>query len=113
MKIRFWCYLCWDSAKCNFISNCFGVQGGKEKPLLVEKYNLYKGGLDTADSYWSRYLVGFRHYKWTRAVVFALIKVALVNSLLIFRSINYEEKISQRKFIEEIIISHLNKMNKE
>ena len=86
---------------------------GKEKSLLVEKYNLYKGGLDTADSYWSRYLVGFRHHKWTRTVGFALIKVALANSLLIFRSMNYEEKISQREFMEQIIISHLNKINKK
>jgi len=103
----------WDSAKCNFISNCFSVSN-TEKPSLIEKYNIYKGGLDTADAYWNKYLVGFRHYKWTRAVVFALIKIALVNSYLIYKSLNPEEekKVSQRHFMEKIILTHIKNIKK-
>ena len=70
--------------------------------------------MDTADAYWNKYLVGFRHYKWTRAVVFALIKIALVNSYLIYKSLNPEEekKVSQRHFMEKIILTHIKNIKK-
>ena len=96
----------WDSVKCNFISNYFNADLEGTKPSLVVKYNKYKGGVDLADSHWSRYLASFRNYKWTKAAVFALLKIALVNSYLIFNH-NQEKKISQRLFIEKIILGYL------
>ena len=95
----------WDNSKCNFISNCFGA-GKKEKPEAVISYNKYKGGIDIADSYWARYLVNFRNYKWTQASFFALFKIIIVNSMLIYNNISGENKISQRKYLEEILFSY-------
>ena len=71
---------------------------------MVAQYNKFKGGVDIADSHWSRYLPTFRNYKWTRAVIFALLKMALVNSFIIFNSLKMEKTISQRSYIERIVL---------
>ena len=82
-----------------------------KKPNLVAQYNKFKGGVDLADSNWSRYIPTFRNYKWTRAVVFALLKMGLVNSYIIYNSLKFEKPISQRMYLEKIIFAHFENKN--
>ena len=63
------------------------VQGGVEevcKPLVVERYNEFMGGVDTGDQLLSYYGFSHRTLKWWRRAFFYLLKVAIVNAYIMY-----------------------------
>ena len=63
------------------------VQGGVEdvrKPVVVERYNEFMGGVDTGDQLLSYYGFSHRTLKWWRRAFFHLIEVAIVNAYIMY-----------------------------
>ncbi len=63
------------------------VPGGSEeisKPLAVEMYNKYMGGVDKLDQYLSYYGFTRRTFKWWRKAFFSLFDTAIVNAYILY-----------------------------
>jgi len=95
-----------DRKICNFLSNIYGV-GNQNPPEIVQKYNKYKGSMDQADAHWNRYLIRNRTDKWTKATFFAFMKMALVNSWILYS----DKCFSQRHFMERILFDFAKKLS--
>ena len=54
------------------------------------------------DAHWNRYLQCQCKLKWTKATIFAFIKIALVNSWTIGKQGKYKS-VSQRAFLESLL----------
>ena len=62
------------------------VQGGQEeirKPVVVEQYNQFMGGVDRSDQLLSYYGFADRTVKWWRREVFYLLDMAVVNAYVL------------------------------
>ena len=67
------------------------VQGGQEeirKPVVVEQYNQFMGGVDRSDQLLSYYGFADRTVKWWRRAVFYLLDMAVVNAYVLHTHIN-------------------------
>ena len=65
------------------------AQGGVEevrKPLVIEQYNLFMGGVDNGDQLLSYYGYSHRTLKWWRRGFFHLVDVAIVNAYIMYLS---------------------------
>ena len=54
------------------------------KPVVVERYNEFMGGVDTGDQLLSYYGFSHRTLKWWRRAFFHLIEVAIVNAYIMY-----------------------------
>lgn len=63
------------------------------KPDIILFYNSTKGGADALDQKCALYRTGRRCRRWPLAIWFAVMDMATVNSHIIFRMSNYENKI--------------------
>ena len=64
------------------------VAGGSEeieKRTMVEKYNMYMGGVDKGDQLMSYYGFSHRTVKWWRCAFFHLFENAIVNAYILYR----------------------------
>ena len=57
----------------------------REKPLVVDHYNQYMGGVDIADHLGCYYSFGRRTVKWWRKLLFWLLEVSVVNAYILYR----------------------------
>ena len=76
------------------------VQGGREevrKPVMVEEYNRYMGGVDKSDQLLSYYGFSHRTLKWWRRAFFHLLDLAIVNAYIMYT----EAPHSGRRFTHE------------
>ena len=63
------------------------AEGGREevrKPVMVEEYNKYMGGVDKSDQLLSYYGFSHRTVKWWRRAFFHLIDLAVVNAYILY-----------------------------
>ena len=63
------------------------AEGGQEeinKPLVVDQYNMYMGGVDKADQYLCYYGFSHRTVKWWRRAFFHLLDLAIVNAYVLY-----------------------------
>ena len=62
------------------------------KPLCIDEYNRYMGGVDKSDQMLSYY--GFNHktLKWTNRVAFHLLDLAIVNSYILYKLSTQQKK---------------------
>ena len=63
------------------------AEGGREevrKPVMVEEYNKYMGGVDKSDQLLSYYGFSHRTVKWWRRAFFHLIDLAIVNAYIMY-----------------------------
>ena len=77
------------------------VQGGVEKvhkPLVVEHYNEFMGGVDTGDQLLSYYGFSHRTLKWWRRAFFHLIEVAIVNAYIMYLTTPCEGRLTHKEF---------------
>ena len=56
-----------------------------QKPVMVEQYNTYMGGVDKADQLLSYYGFSHRTVKWWRRAFFHLFDNAIVNAYILYR----------------------------
>lgn len=56
-----------------------------QKPAMIEKYNMYMGGVDKADQLLSYYGFAHRTVKWWRRAFFHLFDNAIVNAYILYR----------------------------
>ena len=62
--------------------------GGREeieKPVMIEEYNTYMGGVDKGDQLLSYYGFNHRTIKWWKIAFFHLVDVTIVNSYILYR----------------------------
>ena len=63
------------------------VEGGREdvrKPVMIEQYNKYMGGVDKSDQLLSYYGLSHRTVKWWRRAFFHLLDLAIVNAYIMY-----------------------------
>ena len=74
-----------------------------EKPTMVEKYNMYMGGVDKGDQLMSYYGFSHRTVKWWRHAFFHLFENAIVNAYILYRlSVQDERKLDHKHFRIEL-----------
>ena len=82
------------------------VAGGIEevqKPTMVEKYNMYMGGVDKGDQLMSYYGFSHRTVKWWRRAFFHLFENAIVNAYILYRlSVQDGRKMDHKQFRIEL-----------
>ena len=79
------------------------VQGGLEeirKPVVVEQYNQFMGGVDRSDQLLSYYGFAHRTVKWWRRAVFHLLDMAVVNAYVLHTHIN--KRLTHEQFCIEL-----------
>ena len=79
------------------------VQGGLEeirKPVVVEQYNQFMGGVDRSDQLLSYYGFAHRTVKWWRRAVFHLLDMAVVNAYVLHTHIN--KRLTHEQFRIEL-----------
>ena len=77
------------------------VTGGREeirKPVMIDEYNKYMGGVDKSDQLLSYY--GFKHrtVKWWKRAAFHLIDLAIVNAYLLYKMSIQSKHLSHKDF---------------
>jgi len=101
-----------DTKICNFLSNVYGagksLETKRDRPLVVQKYNDFKGGLDVADGNANRYLSAHRQRRWTKKALLFLIKASLSNSWIIYNHLK-DNTCAQKTFIIDIVTEIKNK----
>ena len=71
------------------------VEGGQEeirKPVVVEQYNSFMGGVDRSDQLLSYYGFAHRTVKWWRRAVFHILDMAVVNANVLYTSSQQSSK---------------------
>eukprot|EP00731_Ephydatia_muelleri_P005757 Em0003g5a len=77
-----------------------GARGGVEfiqKPQMIDEYNKHMGGVDLSDQLVLNYGYSHRQIKWWKRVFFHLIDLALVNSNIMYNSVN-KQQLTQMEF---------------
>ena len=87
------------------------AQGGVEalcKPVMINEYNKYMGGVDIADQLVTYY--GFQHCskKWWKRVFFHLLDVTMVNAFVIYKSSRHH-KVTHLAFMVDVVKGLLQK----
>jgi hypothetical protein len=73
------------------------VEGGQEeirKPVVVEEYNNYMGGVDKSDQLLSYYGFSHRRVKWWKRAAFHLLDMAVVNAYILYSTSTQSSKNS-------------------
>ena len=60
------------------------------EPSLVREYNHFMNGVDKCDQFINYYAIGRKSMKWWRKVFFRLVELAIVNSTVLYFSVNPE-----------------------
>lgn len=80
-----------------------GVDVKKYRPGLIEKYNMYMGGIDTSDQMLYCYLDERRTKKYWRKVVFNIIARMVLNTYLLYKENNTGKILSRYDYTADII----------
>ena len=75
------------------------VTGGREeirKPVMIDEYNKYMGGVDKSDQLLSYYGLKHRTVKWWKRAAFHLIDLAIINAYLLYKMSIQSKHLSQR-----------------
>ena len=82
------------------------AEGGQEeirKPVVVEQYNCFMGGVDRSDQLLSYYGFGHKTVKWWRRAAFHLLDMAVVNSYVMYTlSQQSQKKLTHEQFRIEL-----------
>ena len=79
--------------------------GGTEvvnKPIAIEEYNTYMGGVDKSDQLLSYYGFCHRTFKWWRRAFFHLLDVAVVNAYIMYQQSAQGPKLTHKMFRVEL-----------
>lgn len=90
--------------RVNLLSNAFDVGDSMNyKPQQVlNYYDATKHYVDDFNRHVAEYYYDHRHYKWTQAFFDGLLKMAVTNAFMIYRSV-IRNPLSHREFIEALI----------
>lgn len=90
----------WDRKKINFFANCSmpNVVSSVSRPQLIHDYNQHMNSVDRADQQHTLYLFSHRRRKYTRAIFYSLIKLAIHNAIILWEA-QSGEQISQKDFL--------------
>ena len=87
--------------------------GGREeieKPVMIEQYNTYMGGVDKADQLLSYYGFNHRTIKWWKRTFFHLLDLAIVNSYILYKlSSDPSKQLSHQQFKIQLAMELLNR----
>lgn len=87
------------------VKNWNGKEVKKQKPEVIDRYNMYMGGIDTNDMMLYCYLDERRTFKYWRKVVFNIIARMVLNSYLLYKENNAGKILSRYDYTAEIIDS--------
>ena len=77
------------------------VEGGQEeirKPVVVEEYNTYMGGVDKSDQLLSYYGFSHRMVKWWKRAAFHSLDMAVVNAYIVYKTSAQSKKLTHEQF---------------
>ena len=57
------------------------------KPLMIDQYNHYMGGVDKCDQYKSNYDIERKSRKWWKKVFLRMFELAVINSYIVYRAL--------------------------
>ena len=80
-------------------------EGEKEeilKPVVVDQYNQFMGGVDRSDQLLSYYGFSHRTVKWWRRAAFHLLDMAVVNTYVLYSSVQKGKKLTHEQFRIEL-----------
>jgi hypothetical protein len=72
------------------------------KPVAVDQYNQFMGGVDRSDQLLSYYGFTHRTVKWWRRAAFHLFDMAIVNSYVLYSSVHSSRKLTHEQFRIEL-----------
>ena len=72
------------------------------KPVTVDQYNQFMGGVDRSDQLLSYYGFSHRTVKWWRRAAFHLLDMAIVNSYVLYSSLHAGRKLTHEQFRIEL-----------
>uniref|UniRef100_A0A3P8TSD3 PiggyBac transposable element-derived protein domain-containing protein n=1 Tax=Amphiprion percula TaxID=161767 RepID=A0A3P8TSD3_AMPPE len=84
-----------------------------EKPVCVDSYNTFMGGVDTADQRMKTYLFPHRSRKWYSRIFNAVVSISVVNAHIIYTRCNPGQQKTLKVFIQSIITSLLEGYSKK
>ena len=95
-----------DDAMTTKVRRTRRVEGGQEeikKPVVVEEYNRFMGGVDKSDQLLSYYGFSHRTVKWWRRAAFHLFDMAVVNAYILYStSTQSSRKLTHEQFSIEL-----------
>ena len=71
--------------------------GPKVKPLVVDRYNKFMGGMDVTDQFGCYYSFDRRTVKWWRKLLFWLMEVSIVNAYILYKGDNQGSHVDFRR----------------
>lgn len=77
------------------------------RPVCVDEYNKFMGGVDRADQRMKTYLFPHRSRKWYHRIVNAIVSIAVVNSHIIYRKCSRGPHKPLKVYIQAIISAFL------
>ena len=81
------------------------AEGGQEevrKPVVVEEYNRFMGGVDRSDQLLSYYGFSHRTVKWWRRAMFHMLDMAVVNAYILYTVSTPAKKLTHEQFRIEL-----------
>ena len=72
------------------------------KPVVVDQYNQFMGGVDRSDQLLSYYGFSHRTVKWWRRAAFHLLDMVVVNSYILYSSLQKRRKLTHEQFRIEL-----------
>lgn len=82
------------------------ASGEKRKPEIITFYNSTKAGVDVVDELCATYDVSRNSKRWPMTVFYAVMNVAAINGVIIFRE-NNNSKTNRRDFLRKLGLSML------
>uniref|UniRef100_A0A8D0A9A2 PiggyBac transposable element-derived protein domain-containing protein n=1 Tax=Sander lucioperca TaxID=283035 RepID=A0A8D0A9A2_SANLU len=82
------------------------------RPVCVDRYNSFMGGVDTADQRMKTYLFPHRSKKWYNRIVNAILSITMVNAHIIYCSMTAGPHKPLKAFVQDIITSLLEGFSK-
>ena len=80
------------------------ASGDKQNPEIITFYNSTKAGVDVVDELCATYNVSRNAKRWPMTVFYAVMNVAAINSVIIYRE-NNNSKTTRRDFLRQLTIS--------
>ncbi|KAL2102438.1 hypothetical protein ACEWY4_001606 [Coilia grayii] len=83
------------------------------RPLCVDQYNTFMGGVDTADQRMKTYLFPHRSRKWYNRIFNAILSISMVNAHILYRECTAAPHKAMKVFVQDIITALLEGFSKK
>ncbi len=93
-----------DNKRVNFLTNLGNNQTIKSQPLVQKLYNSSMGCVDLSGIYLHRMDAPFRVNNWKIVHLFEVLRIAVINQFLIFKTIKNQENLTLYDYLKKATI---------